>query len=85
MTLAPALRSGASAGVGGFGVGDFGTFGWIGMILNWVIMIGLIVGVVLLIAWLVKRVDASGQAAKTTLGASPREVLQLRYPLCHNE
>ncbi len=64
----------------GFGFGDFGTLGWIGMILNWVITIGLIVGVVLLIAWLVKRIDANGQAARgapTTV--SPREILQIRY------
>ena len=66
----------------GYGFGDFGTFGWIGMILNWVITIGLIVGVVLLIAWLVKRVDSGTQrpaASQGTPGASPRDVLQLRY------
>jgi len=39
------------------------------MILNWVITIGLIVGVVLLIAWLVKRIDANGQAALTAATA----------------
>ena len=66
--------------MGGFGFGDFGTFGWIGMILNWVITIGLIVGVVLLIAWLVKRIDANGQAAKAApTTASPREIAQIRY------
>jgi len=64
--------------MGGFG--DFGTFGGIGMILNWVITIGLIVGVVLLIAWLVKRIDANGQAAKAAPTiASPREIAQIRY------
>ncbi len=66
--------------MGGFGFGDFGTLGWIGMILNWVITIGLIVGVVLLIAWLVKRIDANGQATKATpTTASPREIAQVRY------
>ena len=65
----------------GFGFEGFGAFGWIGMILNWVITIGLIVGVVLLIAWLVKRIDANGQATRTggTTGPSPREILQARY------
>ena len=66
--------------MGGFGFGDFGTFGWIGMILNWVIPSGLIVGVVLLIAWLVKRIDANRQAAKAApTTASPREIAQIRY------
>jgi len=66
--------------MGGFG--DFGTFGWIGMILNWVITIGLIVGVVLLIVWVVKRLGPSGQGATTTsatAGGSPRDILQIRY------
>ncbi|HKZ82172.1 MAG TPA: SHOCT domain-containing protein [Anaerolineae bacterium] len=66
--------------MGGFG--DFGTFGWIGMILNWVITIGLIVGVVLLIVWLVKRLSPSGQGTTTTsatASGSPRDILQIRY------
>jgi len=65
----------------GFGFGDFGTLGWIGMILNWVITIGLIVGVVLLIAWLVKRIEANGQTARTggTINSSPSDILQTRY------
>lgn len=51
------------------------------MILNWVITVGLIVGVVLLIAWLVKRVDANGQATRTgsAINSSPRDILQARY------
>src|SRR3990172_1562554 len=64
----------------GFGFEGFGAFGWIGMILNWVITIGLIVGVVLLIAWLVKRIDANGQAAKAApTAAAPREIAQISY------
>ena len=64
----------------GFGFEGFGAFGWIGMILNWVITIGLIIGVVLLIAWLVKRTDRDGQAAKAApTTASPREIAQIRY------
>ncbi len=66
--------------MGGFGMGDFGTLGWLGMILNWVIGIGLIVGVVLLVVWLVKRTDTNGQAAKTApTTASSREIAQIRY------
>ncbi|HET7088592.1 MAG TPA: SHOCT domain-containing protein [Anaerolineae bacterium] len=62
------------------GFGDFGTFGWIGMILNWVITIGLILGVVLLIAWLVRRIDANGRASQAAPSSvSPRDILQVRY------
>ena len=62
------------------GFGDFGTLGWIGMILNWVITIGLIVGVVLLIAWLVRRIDANGRASTAAPSSvSPRDILQVRY------
>jgi len=71
---------------GGFmnGFGGFGSFGLIGMILNLVITIGLIVGIVLLVVWLVRKVGASaGQAAwpAQRLGGleSPREILQTRY------
>ena len=81
MTLAPAC----SAGVGGFspGFGVFGGFGLIGMILNLVITIGLIVGLVLLIAWLWRRVNSDGQARvaqqPTASEALPKEILQVRY------
>ena len=68
--------------MGGYG---YGTFGLIGMILNLVITVGLIVGIVLLVVWLVRRLGAEeggalslsqkpGQAA-----FSPREILQTRY------
>jgi putative membrane protein len=67
--------------MGGFG---FGSLGWIGMILNLVITIGVIVGVVLLIVWLVRR--ASGDSVGRSLlersagvQSSPKEILQLRY------
>ena len=82
MTLAPAC----SAGVGGFGsgLGGFGGFGLIGLILNLVITVGLIVGLVLLIAWLWRRVNPSGQSWSVPqtprgTGASPKEILQARY------
>ncbi|NIL99090.1 MAG: SHOCT domain-containing protein [Planctomycetales bacterium] len=66
------------------GFGGFGSFGLIGGILNLVITIGLIVGVVLLIVWLVRRVGpSSGQTSwplqQTGSPASPREILQTRF------
>jgi predicted lipid-binding transport protein (Tim44 family) len=48
--------------MGGFGsgFGGFGGFGLIGIVLNLVITVGLIVGLVLLIAWLWRRINRSG-------------------------
>ena len=69
--------------LGGFGSG-FGGFGLIGIILNLVITVGLIVGLVLLIAWLWRRVNLNGNVLTAPhiqlgAGASPREILQIRY------
>jgi putative membrane protein len=72
--------------MGGFGsgLGGFGGFGLIGMILNLAITVGLIVGLVLLIAWLWRRVNPDGQggaAPRHSTGTiiSPKEILQVRY------
>jgi len=65
--------------MGGYG---YGTFGLIGMILNLVITVGLIVGIVLLAVWLVRRLGAEGGALSQKPGQaafSPREILQTRY------
>ena len=53
MTLAPALRSGASAGVGRWGLSPLS---WIGMIFMWLIPIGFIVLTVLGVVWLARTV-----------------------------
>ena len=66
----------------GFGFGGFGTFGWIGMILNLVITLGVIIGVVLLVVWAVRRIGAAGPGSVTYPGSgqpSAREILQTRY------
>jgi len=65
----------------GFG---FGGFGWIGLILNLVITIGLIVGIVVLVVWLVRRFAASQQENaifpyQGDTQPTPREILQTRY------
>jgi len=67
--------------MGGYG---YGTFGLIGMILNLVITVGLIVGIVLLVVWLVRRLGAEGGALSLSqkpgqAAFSPREILQTRY------
>ncbi len=67
-------------GMHGFGLGGFGTFGWLGMIINLVITIGVIIGVVLLIVWIVRQAaGGAGVAAASAGTSSPREVLQVRY------
>jgi putative membrane protein len=72
--------------MGGFGSGwgGLGGFGLIGMILNLAITLGLIVGLVLLIAWLWRRVnpgDLGREAPRNSSGTinSPKEILQVRY------
>ena len=67
--------------MGGYG---FGGFGLIGMILNLVITVGLIVGIVLLVAWLVRRLGSQGGAFSAgqqpgQAAIAPREILQARY------
>jgi uncharacterized membrane protein len=72
--------------MGGFGsgFGGFGGFGLMGLVLNLVFTIGLIVGLVLLIAWLWRQVNLNGKVLtapqiQVGTGASPREILQVRY------
>ncbi|GMR10821.1 MAG: hypothetical protein BMS9Abin28_1645 [Anaerolineae bacterium] len=65
----------------GMMIGGFGTFGWVGLILNLVITIGVIIGIVVLIIWAVRRLsaDGSGSSRSEPAGATPKEILQLRY------
>ncbi|MHA2427675.1 MAG: SHOCT domain-containing protein [Candidatus Hermodarchaeia archaeon] len=68
--------------MGGFG--GYGTFGWIGFILNLVITLGVIIGVILLIVWAVRRRSNNGQVLSTVGSidgpiSSPREILNTRY------
>jgi putative membrane protein len=72
-------------GMHGFGFWGLGNLGWPGMILGLIINIGLIVGVVLLVVWLMKRVSAPNQGTQVPYGpvggslGGPREILQARY------
>ena len=72
--------------MGGFGPGGggLGGFGLIGLILNLAITVGLIAGLVLLVAWLWRRVAPGNQTSAALqrfvgAGASPKEILQTRY------
>ncbi|BAJ64684.1 SHOCT domain-containing protein [Anaerolinea thermophila] len=59
------------------GFGNFGGFGWIGMILNLVITIGLLVGLILLVVWAVRRLSESG--VQSTSSQTARDIAQARY------
>ena len=57
----------------GFGFGGMGLFGgWIGLILN----LAILVGIVLLIVWAVKRFTSGNVSSG---GQTPRGILQARY------
>lgn len=64
------------------GWGSFGAFGSFGWILNLVITIGLIVGVIILIVWMVRRLSSGSQGSGSyslSQGNTAREILQNRY------
>jgi putative membrane protein len=65
-------------GMMGYG---FGTFGTVGLILNLVITLAVIIGIVVLVIWAVRRLsaDGSGSSLAKQSGATPKEVLQIRY------
>ncbi len=71
--------------MGGFGSGfgsGFGGLGLIGMVVNLAITLAFIVGLVLLVAWLWRRVNLGGQVLATSqvnAGPSSKDVLQTRY------
>jgi len=63
--------------------GWYGGFGWIGMILGGIFWLALLVGLILLIVWGVKRVNSnSGGSNLNSSGSAiitPKEILQARY------
>lgn len=71
-------------GTGMMGWGGYGSFGWIGMILNLVITVGVIIGIVWLVIWLMRRAGSNGSNAtalfnQPPVSQPPREILQARY------
>ncbi len=65
--------------MGGTGFGTFGSFGLLGMILNLVITVGVIVGIVVLVVWAVRRLSSEGISGPGARSQSAKEVLQLRF------
>ena len=68
--------------MGGFGgYGGYGGMGWIGMILGLIITIAVLIGIVLLIVWAVKRMGGNSTSNIAPASGTPtaREVAQARY------
>lgn len=65
----------------GTGMMGWGSYGWIGMIINLVITVAVIAGFVWLVIWLVRRAGSNDSAnfGPAAVGQSPREILQTRY------
>jgi putative membrane protein len=61
--------------MGGFGLGSLG---WIGMILNFVIILAVLGGIVWLVVWGAGRLS-TGAGWSAASGQSAREILQARY------
>jgi putative membrane protein len=61
--------------------GGFGSFGWIGMILNLVIIIGVIVGLVILVVWAIRRPSGNfaQPGSQNLTSQSARDIAQARY------
>jgi putative membrane protein len=71
----------------GWGLGSamaYGGFGWVGLIFNLIIFVGLIIGFVLLVILLIRSISRHGNAPESlesgkTKELSPVEILQARY------
>ncbi len=61
--------------------GNFGTAGWIGIIIGLVCMVAVIIGVILLVVWAVRRVNGNPNSVGIQASSSPtaREIAQARY------
>ncbi len=69
-------------GYGGYGgFGGMGSFGWIGMILGLVITVAILIGLVLLVIWLVRRFSRNGSPTniQPSGGQPAKDIAQARY------
>jgi len=57
----------------------FGNYGWIGMIINLVLTIGLIIGIVFLVIWIVKELNNNNGGKQKNVGSSAIEIAKIRY------
>ena len=67
------------AGNSGF-LGDFGLWGWIGLIFNLVVWGGLIAALAMLVVWAIRRARVSAATVSTAAGQpTALEILQAQY------
>lgn len=67
---------------GGLGWGGYGSFGWIGLIINLVLTLLVFGGLIWLVVWAVRKATGPGSPLKSSSSEalpSPKEVLQIRY------
>lgn len=61
-------------------IGNFGTWGWIGLILNLVFWVGLLAGLTWLVVWALRRAQVpAGIGPHATGQLTATEILQTRY------
>jgi putative membrane protein len=57
-------------------MGYYGGFSWIGMIIHFVVTLAVIIGLVLLVAWVIRKAGSTSAAAG---GQTAREIARSRY------
>jgi len=57
----------------------FGNYGWIGMIINLVLTIGLIIGLVFLVIWIVKELNNNNSGKQKNQASTAIEIAKTRY------
>lgn len=61
-------------------LGNLGAWGWVGLILNLVIWVGLIAGLALLVIWAMRRARIPAATVTSVSGQpSAKEILQAQY------
>jgi putative membrane protein len=60
-------------------LGNFGAWGWIGLILNLVFWVGLIAGLALLVVWAKRRARVFAAANPASGQPTAKEILQAQY------
>ena len=61
--------------------GGFGTMGWIGMIIGLILTVAVIVGVIVLIVWAIRRMNSTSNTGAIQNPNAPgaKEIAQARY------
>jgi len=67
------------SGIWGF-LGDFGPWGWIGLVLNLIFWVGLIAGLAILVVWAIRRGRVPVATGPYAIGQpTAKDILQARY------